>query len=180
MTAFVIEHTPHKGQGVFAARDIKAGELILRVDMTGLEKYAVEEIDRSPALNGDHADYVGNGKYVIDDSPGSYVNHSCEPNCCYRMHAIARKDLHALRDIRAGEELTHDYSATAIDQFAGNSTWILDCSCGSPGCRRKVKGDYFELPPDLQRRYYANLPASIKRKYHYRFHQLFQVVGEMG
>lgn len=153
-------------------RDIRAGEFICRVDMTGMKKYSLQEFDSNPDLNSDHSDYVGNGKYAIDFSPGSYVNHSCEANCYFKMHAIARKDLYAARDIRAGEELTHNYAATGIDQFAGNSTWVLDCLCGSPACRKKVKGDFFELPLELQRKYYGNLPPSIKRKYRQRFQQL--------
>ncbi len=115
MQIYQVKLTTHKGYGVFAVRDIKAGERIFQVDRSKLRKYTVAEIDANTEIDGDHADYVGKGQYVIDESPASYVNHSCEPNCYYKMWSIARKDLHAARDIEVGEELTHDYSATAVD-----------------------------------------------------------------
>jgi SET domain-containing protein len=173
MAFYELKPTSHKGQRLFATRYIKAGEFICRVDMTAMKKYSLQEFDSNPDLDSDHSDYVGNEKYAIDYSPGSYVNHSCEPNCYFKMYCIFLKDRHAARDIRTDEELTHDYAATSIDQFAGNSTWVLDCRCGNAGCRRKVKGDFFELPLELQRRYYAYLPVSIKRKYREQFRQLF-------
>ena len=167
-----LKQTSQKGYGVFAERNIKAGECIFQVDLSQLKRYTLAEIDSNPDLDGDHSDYVGHGKYAIDDSLASYVNHSCDPNCYYKMHSIARKDMYALRDIHVGEELTHDYAATAVDQFAdaaGDTAWVLDCKCGSLNCRDKVKGDFFGLSQELQRRYYANLPPSVKRKYRHLF-----------
>jgi hypothetical protein len=85
------------------------------------------------------------------------------------MKSIPVKDLFALRDIRAGEELTHDYTATAVDQFAGKAHWVLICRCGSGDCRRQVTGDFLEMPAEWQAKYYPNLPPSIKRRYRERF-----------
>ena len=90
------------------------------------------------------------------------------------MKSIAVKDIYAARDIEPGEELTIDYAATAVDQFAGQGFWVLDCKCGSANCRGRVSGDFFELPEELQKRYYPNLPPSIKRKYRARFRALFE------
>ena len=177
MTIYELKQTARKGMGVYAVRNIKAGERIFQVDRSRLERFTVEEIDSNPNVDGDHADYAGNGKYVIDDSPSSFVNHACEPNCYYKMHTIVKKDLYAARDILAGEELTHDYTATAVDQFAGaagDATWVLECQCGSPNCRNTVTGDFFDLPLKLQRKYYPNLPPSVKRKYRHLFQKLFQ------
>jgi SET domain-containing protein len=169
---YEIRKTEGKGCGLFAARDIERGEHILRIDMRPLKKYAVQELAEHEELDGDHADYVGHGKYVIDHSPGSYMNHSCDPTCYYKMRSIAVKDVYAARDIREGEELTHDYTATSVDQFAGHGFWVLECKCGSITCRGKVTGDFFELPIDLQRQYYPNLVPSIRRKHRDRFKQL--------
>ena len=77
-------------------------------------------------------DYVGEDRYVIDNSPASYMNHSCEPNCvCKDGKLLRKKYVYALRDIKFGEELTHDYTATAVDQFDGKRFWVLDCKCGA-------------------------------------------------
>jgi SET domain-containing protein len=170
-----IRETENKGYGLFATRDIREGEFILRIDLGPLQRFslaALETYVEAHGLDGDHADYVGHGKYVLDDSPGSYMNHSCDPNCVYTMRSIAVKDVYALRDIVAGEELTHDYSASAVDQFAGQAFWELECHCGSEHCRGRVTGDFFELPVELQRRYYSHLPPSVKRKYRDRFRAL--------
>ncbi|MEJ2262789.1 MAG: SET domain-containing protein [Anaerolineales bacterium] len=165
MEIFVLKKTLNKGYGLFAARDIHKGEQIFHVDLTSLRKYALEEFEKHRELDGDHADYVGRGKYVIDDSPRCYMNHCCDPNCIYRMKSIPVKDLFALRDIKAGEELTHDYTATAVDQFAGKGHWSFICQCDSEDCRRKITGDFLEMPAEWQAKYYPSLPPSIKRKY---------------
>ncbi len=94
-------------------------------------------------------------------------------NFC-KMKSIAVKDIYAARDIEPGEELTLDYAATAVDQFASQDFWVLDCKCGSANCRGRVTGDFFQLPEELQRRYYPNLPLSIKRRYRARFRALFE------
>ncbi|MFN2460469.1 MAG: SET domain-containing protein [Candidatus Velthaea sp.] len=74
------------------------------------------------------------GRWSIDGSVGGngthYINHSCRPNCfmqTVRGHLLVL----ALRDIRAGEELTIDYE----------STWHSDrkrCTCNAPDCRGRI------------------------------------------
>ena len=56
-----------------------------------------------------------------------YINHSCEPNTFFRCTA-KRAEVYALRDIRAGEELTCDYGES---QHEGK----LRCRCGATRCR---------------------------------------------
>lgn len=176
MVNCTLSETSEKGYGVFAARAIKQGEHIFHIDLTALEKYTLADLERAveedPELDGDHANYVGRGKYVIEDTPASYMNHSCDPNCCFRMKPIAVYDVCALRDIAEGEELTHDYTANSVDQFAGQGFWGLECQCGSKNCRGKVTGGFFEMSEEWQAKYYPCLPPSIKRKYKDRFQQL--------
>jgi len=176
MASHILKETSEKGFGVFAAKDIKQGEHIFHVDLTGLPRYTWTELERiveeNPELDGDHANYVGRGQYVIEDTPASYMNHSCDPNCYFKMKSIAVYDVYALRDIAGGEELTHDYTATAVDQFDGQVTWALECHCGCENCRGKVTGDFFRLPEEWQATYYPYLPPSIKRKYRDRLRHL--------
>jgi SET domain-containing protein len=56
-----------------------------------------------------------------------YINHSCAPNTFIRC-TPTRAEFYALRDIRAGEELTADYG-----ESQHNGT--LACRCGAPRCR---------------------------------------------
>lgn len=169
-----LRKTPDKGYGVFANRAIKRGELVFHMDLRTLKKYTLREIAAHPERDSHHWDYAGHGKYVIDNSAASFMNHSCEPNCYCKMKSIAVRDVYALRDIEEGEELTQDYPATSVDQFAGSGFWVLECRCGGKNCRGRVTGDLFELPRELQKRYYPNLPPSIKRRYRTRFQALFK------
>ena len=174
MDDFIIKKTRKKGLGVFALKSIKKGEHIFHSDLTRLKRYTVKEIEEDPKLNGDHSDYVGHGKYVVDDSTFSYMNHSCDPNCYVKMKTIQISDVYALRDVKKGEELTHDNTATAVDQFAGKGFWKLKCFCESKNCRKEYHGDFFKMPKSWQKRYYPNLPHSIKRKYKRRFEKLLK------
>jgi SET domain-containing protein len=56
-----------------------------------------------------------------------YINHSCEPNT-YMRRTATRAEFYALRDIRAGEELTVDYEDS-------HHEGRLRCRCGAARCR---------------------------------------------
>lgn len=171
---YEIKKSTIKGKGVYATRDIVKNEHLFHVDLNQLPNYTLDEIAKNSILNAnsDHSDYFGNGRYVIDLSPASYINHSCSPNCYEKMKTITIKDIYALRDIKKGEELTIDVTLTAVDQFAGKGFWVMDCKCGSKNCRGMVTGDFFTLPNELQRNFYRNLPPSVIKKYKDRFNEL--------
>ncbi|MGC9778552.1 MAG: hypothetical protein HZR80_04865 [Candidatus Heimdallarchaeota archaeon] len=88
------------------------------------------------------------------------------------MKTIAICDYYALSNIETGEELTHDYTLTSVDQFAGKGFWAMDCKCGSSNCRGKVTGDFFTLPLETQKKFYQNLSPSILRKFREQFKHL--------
>lgn len=171
---YEIKEIPGKGKGLFATRQIEKDEHIFHNDLSKLPYYSLEELNKHPQYEEyhDHSDYVGNGQYVIDLSPVSFMNHSCDPNCVIKMKTVKISDYYALKEIKLGEELTHDYSLTSIDQFAGQGFWVLDCKCGSPKCRGKVTGDFFSLDIETQRKYYQNLPKFILDKYKDRIKKL--------
>jgi hypothetical protein len=71
---------------------------------------------------------IGKGDIVIDGhGMAMFVNHSCSPNC-ETDEIDGRVYINAIRNIKAGEELTYDY-------------WLYDgddeaqCHCGSKKCR---------------------------------------------
>ncbi|NHK32750.1 MAG: SET domain-containing protein, partial [Asgard group archaeon] len=105
----------------------------------------------------------------------SFMNHSCEPNCVIKMKTLKITDYFALRDIESGEELTHDYSLTSVDQFAGKGFWVLDCNCGSEKCRGKVTGDFFSLDLETQKKFYQNLPQSVLNEYKDKIKKLIEI-----
>ena len=95
MKPYVIKNVKNKGKGLFASRDIKKGEHIVHTDLTKLKSYSIEEINANPKLQSNHCNYVGNGRYVVEYNPSSYMNHficirnSSHPpydTCCNPIH----------------------------------------------------------------------------------------------
>jgi uncharacterized protein len=82
-----------------------------------------------------------------------YSNHSCDANVGIRGEIT----LVAMRDIRAGEELTHDWAMTDDDDYS------VECKCGAPKCRQIFTGKDWQRP-DLQRRYAGYFSAYLARK----------------
>jgi hypothetical protein len=59
-----------------------------------------------------------------------YVQHSCAPNA-----AIRDRELLAIAEIAAGDEITFDYETTEWDMASP-----FACACGAPACRGIVRG----------------------------------------
>ena len=118
------------GRGVFARRAVPAkrkvgelmGELITVTEARRRAKDApvvyIVEFEDDTALD------------VSTDECLRFVNHSCGPNTCLRRIGH-RLELHSLRKIRAGEELTCDYGET-------HHNGTLPCRCGSKQCRERI------------------------------------------
>lgn len=87
------------------------------------------------------------------DSSRLYSNHSCDPNLGMRDEIT----LVAIRDIRAGEELTHDWAMTDDDEYS------MECNCGAARCWQILTGKDWQRP-DLQKRYASYLSVYLARK----------------
>jgi uncharacterized protein len=114
-----------QGKGVFAARDIMKGEVVLHRDNS--EQLTAEQMNHLPVQEKENYVSFCNGKLTHMSEPERYVNHSCEPNTyvedCYDV---------ALRNIAKGEEITSDY---ASDGHTGKK---MKCLCGSKNCRELI------------------------------------------
>ena len=134
-----IKNSPIEGKSLFTKVPIKKGEQIwISKGAEPVEEkiYTPEEFKKFQKWcrdNGKEWDSVslpdGTISAAVSDRenhPENYGNHSCEPNL--------DKDHVALRDIRAGEELTLDYA-----QFS-NKDWEMECSCGANNCKGSVRG----------------------------------------
>ncbi len=82
-----------------------------------------------------------------------YSNHSCDPNLGIRGEIT----FVAMRDIRAGEELTHDWAITDDDDYS------IECKCGAPNCRKILTGKDWQRP-ELQERYAGYFSAYLARE----------------
>jgi hypothetical protein len=134
-----------EGRGVIALQDIARDEIVA---IKAGHVVTADEIERVTAEVGDFALQIDDGFYISPRSADEvdemtvFINHSCDPNIGFRGQVVYV----AMREIKAGEELCHDYSMERSDNYA------LDCRCGSSRCRGKVTGQDWKLP-ELQRLY---------------------------
>jgi SET domain-containing protein len=134
-----VRASPIAGQGAFAVKPIRKGKRI--IEYLG-ERITPEEADRR--YEGDHSRYPRvvlfsvDDKTVIDAGVGGndaqFLNHSCEPNA---EAVIERRRIwiYAKRSIRAGEEITYDYSLTGDTEDPKEQRKRYPCHCGSRHCR---------------------------------------------
>jgi uncharacterized protein len=161
----IVKPSPIHGLGVFAARDFRAGEVIF--DTSELRLVT----DEDPLRDGEeerHCDWLADGRQILLPAPARYINHSCNPTAWKQYRNVVRRCATALRNIRAGEEITHDY---CIDGF-GDAVW--ECSCGSESCRKFIQSDFFELPLKLQIEYLPYLSDLYKRVFREKLGRLGQ------
>jgi SET domain-containing protein len=118
-------------QGVYAAKNIKAGTIIIYYKGKIITK---KETDRNPKYDNDKAIYLFNlnSRYDLDgdfkNNTARLINHSCNPNC-----EVAGKGLKlwifALRAIKKGEELSYDYGFGFDEDYKQ-----FPCRCKSKNC----------------------------------------------
>lgn len=127
------------GRGLFATQDIAKGEFI------GGLYGAFHEAPDAMSLPEDCRDHVmqcGNTIWrgnEFETEAVQYLNHSCDPNCGVQ----GLFDFVAMRDIKAGEELTTDYA------MQDDSNWEIPdggCLCGASTCRNEIL-PYRKLSP---------------------------------
>jgi uncharacterized protein len=145
------------GRGLFAVAEIAKDEIV-----------AVKGghiVDRK-TLRDKIAPRLGSVEIQIDDdlfiAPVSdeerelsmlYSNHSCDPN----LGISSEITFVAIRDIRAGGELTHDWAMTDDDDYS------VECNCGAPDCRKTLTGKDWQRP-ELQKRYAGFFSAYLERR----------------
>lgn len=90
---------------------------------------------------------------------GEFANHGCRPN----VRVVARGTklaFEAIRPIRAGEEVLHDYATL----LGADDVWTMRCRCGWSGCRGRVER-FDRLPMRVIRDYQSigAIPGYIVR-----------------
>ena len=134
------------GRGLFAARNIRKGEVLFR--FTG----KVVKFDSYTRLQ------IGPGRWV---EPGKatcrWINHSCYPNAGIR----GSRTFVAIKPIRKGKEVTYDYSTS--EDAPMRQPYIRGCRCGSRNCRRNIWG-WSRLPERLKRKYARFTSAWLKKR----------------
>jgi len=143
-----VQKTVDKGLGIFAIRDIKKDEVV--TEFSG-PVVTIPDLDCYPDEVVNHLFNIGVDKYIMAREPAVRTNHSCDPNAGIVGDVL----LVAMKDIKAGEEVTFDYSTIIAD------AWVLECACGSDLCRESI-GKYVDLPEEVKQRYLGYTPDWIR------------------
>jgi SET domain-containing protein len=131
----IVKESSIEGTGIFAARDIKQGELI--GEYTG-DIITQDEADKR--YEHEEKTYlfdIGDNQCIdamYVNNPLKYVNHSCDPNCDDRQEG-KRIFYYAKRNIVEGEELTVDYQLI-VDEDEKDA---FGCNCKSRDCRGTMR-----------------------------------------
>ena len=90
-----VDDSPIHGKGLFAKTLIRAGEIIGTLE------------GEYTTTDGDHVLWLDSKQGFLVHGVLRYINHSDEPNAVYYDNL----EVHALKDIPRGTEITHDYDA---------------------------------------------------------------------
>jgi len=136
-TLFVIKRSPIAGLGAFAICDITQGTHI--VEYTG-ERISTAEAARRARRRTQVVFFEVSSRTLIDAAvtggPAKRLNHSCEGNCDTFATRRGRIIIAAIRNIKAGEELTYDYRLQPEEGVTlAAAKQLYPCRCGAPHCR---------------------------------------------
>jgi SET domain-containing protein len=145
------------GRGLFAAADIAKDEVVA---VKGGHIISREQLrEKVTPILGPVEIQIGDDLFIApvteEEREGSmlYSNHSCDANLGMRGEIT----FVAMRNIRAGEELTHDWATTDDDDYS------IECKCGAPNCRKILTGKDWQRP-ELQARYAGYFSAYLAKK----------------
>ena len=149
---FEVRHSPIHGYGVFAARRIRKGTMVIEYlgDRVSHAQADARYEDKDP--NDNHTFlFTVDAKIVIDagvnGNEARYINHGCDPNC--ESTAVNKRIfIEAIRTIQPGEELSYDYQIQRDSDDAPNVDDIYACRCGAKNCR----GSMLEARPKKPRK----------------------------
>ena len=145
------------GRGLFATADIAKGEIVAVKGGHIVDRKSLRE--RITPVLGPVEIQIDDNLFIAPltneerELSMLYLNHSCDPNLGMRGEIT----FIAIRDIRAGQELTHDWAMTDDDDYS------VECNCGAPVCRKTLTGKDWQRV-DLQKRYAGYLSAYLTRK----------------
>jgi SET domain-containing protein len=141
-----LRDSPIHGRGLFATARIDKDEIVAVKGGHIVDRKTLRE-KITPVLGPVEIQIDDNlfiAPIAAEEREGSmlYSNHSCDANLGMRGEIT----FVAMRDISAGEELTHDWATTDDDDYS------LQCKCGAANCRGTLTGKDWQRP-ELQKQY---------------------------
>ncbi len=127
-------------KGIFALKDIKTGtriieytgELVTKQEGDKRDAQMLQKSKKNQALGSTYIFYIDK-KFDLDGNTktnyAKYINHSCEPNCKYKIKN-KRVWIYAKKNIPKDEELTYNYGIEWNPKTYKN----YPCKCGSKKC----------------------------------------------
>lgn len=152
----VVRESAIHGRGLFARTSIARGEIVA---VKGGHIITRERLRTLEASLGPAEIQIADDLFICPvtatEREGSMIfsNHSCEPN----LGLDGQITFVAMRDIAAGEELTHDWAMTDND----DST--TTCHCGAANCRGTITGKDWQRP-ELRARYAGYFSSYLQKK----------------
>lgn len=135
------------GYGVYATRDIPEGSIVYVKDSLELIVTPTDYLLHTPEMKAvvDKYSYIDEkGNRIISWDFAKYVNHCCNCNTISTGYGFEI----AIRDIKAGEQITDEYGIFNLDQE-------MTLVCGEQNCRKIIKPEDFDI-------YYQDWDAKIK------------------
>ena len=134
------------GQRFITSEDLEDGKVVERLDCRVVPYNKIPEAELRNAFR------IDDDRWIIPQSQGRHINHSCDPNC----YISSKLDVVARRQIWKGEELTIGYNEVSIDGYMNKGSVLpvwdqrrsFDCQCGAPDCLGRID------------RYVVNVPSN--------------------
>ena len=151
-----VRESPIHGRGLFATADIAKGQVVA---VKGGHIVTGAQLGEIAAKLGPVEIQIGDDLFIapVTDEERElsmlYSNHSCNANLGMRGEIT----FVAMRNIRAGEELTHDWCVTDDGDYS------VKCNCRSSNCRGTLTGKDWQRP-DLQKLYAGYFSAYLAEK----------------
>jgi len=152
----MVPESPIHGRGLFAREPFAKGEIVAIKGGYIFDAAVLRDVaQRLGPAEIPVADGFFIGPLSEDEREGGmlFSNHSCDPNIGIQGQIV----FVALRDIQAGEELTHDWATTDDD------TYEMPCNCGAQHCRGTITGQDWRCQ-DLQDKYRGYMAWYLQRK----------------
>jgi hypothetical protein len=111
-----------------------------------------------------HSFQIDHDVHIVVRNAIELINHSCEPNCGVLVRRVEHVlEIHALRRIESGEELSTDYATfeEVIEHLNG------PCLCGTRSCRGRITG-YRDLPAERRAAFGRYIAEYLREKDHAR------------
>lgn len=151
-----VRESPIHGRGLFAREPITKGEIVAirgGYVFDTMMRADVEARLGSAEITVADGFFIGPVTERERDGGMIFTNHSCDPNMAIEGQIVFT----ALRDIAAGEELTHDWATTDDEDYE------MVCSCGASDCRGTITGQDWRCE-DLRAKYQGRFAWYLQRK----------------